>query len=114
MQRIQDDGRLAAEQVHELLRDSRVGQRWERILRSHLHEIDTHLAITPGLQDDAIVALGLLSRAPRVDDETVQAFSKVLDVLMRLGSIGLQRDVVRLRDELSLARGLTLDELLTS
>lgn len=98
--------------LHEQLKSSRVGQRWERMLRLHAHEVEAVLAVHADVRDDVSVALTLLSRGTPLDDDTTRAVERVLDDLQRHASVPLQRDITRVRDELLLGRGRTLEELL--
>lgn len=98
--------------LHEQLKASRVGQRWERMLRLHAHEVEAVLAVHVDVRQDVAHALTLLSGGEPFDLETTRALERVLDDLHRHASVPLQRDITRVRDELILARGRTLEELL--
>jgi hypothetical protein len=97
---------------HEQLKSSRVGQRWERMLRLHAHEVEAVLAVHADVRDDVAQALTLLSGGEPFDQTTTRALERVLDDLQRHASVPLQRDITRVRDELILARGRTLEEIL--
>ncbi len=102
--------------LHEKLSCSRVGLRWERILRTHAREVDILLAVHPDVREHVGDALCWLAGAGEacnpLDETTVAAVSRVLDDLQRLGTIDLQRSVSGLREELALARGRSLDDVL--
>ena len=102
----------ATSRLREQLKSSRVGQRWERMFRLHAHEIDAVLAVHADVRSDVARALTMLSDGGQVDTETTRAVDRVLDDLQRHASVPLQRDITRMRDELLLARGHTLRELL--
>jgi hypothetical protein len=84
------------------------------MLRLHAHEVDAVLTVHADVREDVRTALSLLSERTAVDDATTRAVERVLDDLQRHASVPLQRDLTRMRDELLLARGHTLTELLTS
>jgi hypothetical protein len=107
-----DQGQSATAKLHEQLRTTRVGQRWERMFRLHAHEVEAVLAVHTDVQRDAETALTLLSQAGPLDVDITQAVERVLDDLQRHASVPLQRDIIRMRDELELGRGRTLQELL--
>lgn len=113
---IGDRERGATELLHEKLTASRVGRRWERILRSHSGELDCLMAIHPDVRDhigDALCDLaGRWTDSGSLDEPTLASVSRVLDDLQRLGGIELQRAVNGLREELSMARGRRLDDVL--
>lgn len=114
MQGIGAAERQASQRLHQTLSTSPVGLRWERILRRHAPEIESLLAVDLVLRAqiaDALVRLAAATSAT-LDDDTITSVSRVLDALSRRGGIGLQRDVNCLRDELSFARGHSLQELL--
>jgi hypothetical protein len=106
----------ASSALHEKLSCSRVGQRWERILRAHTPELDGLMAVHADLRDHVVVAVRGLAESDavvaRLDDTTVGAISRVLDDLQRLGGLELQRSVTGMRDELAMARGRSLDDVL--
>jgi hypothetical protein len=104
--------RGASTRLHEQLKSSRVGQRWERMVRLHAHEVEAVLAVHADVREDVGVALALLSDGTPLDDATTRAVERVLDDLQRHASVPLQRDLTRVRDELLLARGRTLAEVL--
>jgi hypothetical protein len=106
------DERAATERLHELLQTSRVGQRWERMIRLHAHEMEAVLAVHSDVRGHVGRALTLLSEGTPLDADTSAAIGTVLDDLQRHASVPLQRDIVRMRDELMLARGRTLADLL--
>ena len=113
---ISEDGRRATRQLHETLSCSPVGMRWERILRRHAPELQGLLAVDLVLRAhvaDALVRLAECRREQCLSEETISSVSRVLDGLSRRASVELQRDIQGLRDELALARGHSLTELLT-
>src|SRR5664279_1947118 len=102
--------------LHEKFSCTRVGQRWERILRAHTPELDALMAVHTDLNDHIVQAIRNLadsgSSVSRLDDMTVAAVSRVLDDLYRLGGVELQRSVTGMREELAMSRGLSLDDVL--
>jgi len=112
MQGLGEQGRSAGERLHERLQCSRVGQRWERMVRLHAHEVDAVLAVHADVREDVERALTLLSEGGPIDSDTARAVERVLDDLQRHASVPLQRDLTRMRDEVIMGRGRTLDELL--
>jgi hypothetical protein len=109
---MRDLDRSATERLHEQLKSSRMGQRWERMARLHAHEVDAVLAVHGDVRSDVAAALALLSDGASLDDTTTRAVERVIDDLQRHASVPLQRDLTRMRDELLLARGRTLAEVL--
>jgi uncharacterized protein (UPF0371 family) len=107
-----EQGRTAGEQLHAQLQASRVGQRWERMIRLHAHEVQAVLAVHAEVRQDVEAALTLLSRCGQIDTDTTRAVERVIDDLQRHASVPLQRDLTRLRDEVALGKGRTLSELL--
>jgi hypothetical protein len=107
-----DKGMEAGARLHEQLQTSRVGQRWERMLRLHAHEIEAVLAVHPDVRQDVETALGMLSHGGALDGDTTRAVERALDDLNRHASVPLQRDVTRMRDEVQMGRGRTLEQLL--
>jgi hypothetical protein len=103
---------IATARLHEQLQGSRVGQRWERMLQRHAHEVEAVLAVHADVRGDVSVALDLLSQGAPLDQDTSRAMERVLDDLQRHASVPLQRDLTRMRDELALGRGQTLQQLL--
>ncbi len=106
----------ASSALHEKLGCTRVGQRWERILRAHTHELDGLMAIHPDLSDHVVLAVRALAGSSTsvalLDESTMLALSRVLDDLQRLGGMELQHAVGGLREELAMARGRSLDDVL--
>lgn len=102
----------ATSRLREQLKSSRVGQRWERMVRLHAHEVEAVLAVHADVRADIKKALDLLSTDTPLDADATRAVERVLDDLQRHASVPLQRDITRMRDELILARGRTLKELL--
>lgn len=116
MHGITEQGRRASAELHEQLSHSRVGLRWERIVRTHVAEIDALVAVHPDVSAHILDALARLVGAgptDELDSGTLAAAGRVLDDLDRLGGVELRRSVSGLRDELAMARGHSLTELLT-
>jgi len=106
----------ASQRLHDRLSHSRVGLRWERIFRRHEQEIESLIAVRTDVRADLWAALRRLSEAMTtgtLDDSSMAATAQALDDLERYGGIELRRDVQRLRDELSLARGHSLEQVLS-
>jgi len=112
MNGITDLDRGVTTRLHEQLQVSRTGQRWERMLRLHAHEVEAVLAVHSDIREDVAVALTLLADEAPLDGATTRAVERVFDDLQRHASVPLQRDLVRMRDELTLARGRKLAEVL--
>jgi hypothetical protein len=107
--------RRAASLLHDELCRSRVGQRWERLLRTNGAEIEALLAVHPDVRERASVALEGLAgcvHAPTLDEGALAATSCVLSDLERLGTIELRRAVGILRDELADGHGRSMAQLL--
>ena len=98
--------------LHEQFQTSRVGQRWERMLRLHAHEVEAVLAVHAEIRQDVETAIRMLAEGGQMDSDTTRALERVLDDLQRHASVPLQRDLTRMRDEVQLGRGRTLQELL--
>jgi hypothetical protein len=112
MQGLGKQTQSATSKLHEQMQSSRVGQRWERMLRLHAHEVEAVLAVHADVRADVETALELLAEDGPIDVDTVRAVERMLDDLQRHASVTLQRDITRMRDELELGRGRTLQELL--
>jgi hypothetical protein len=115
MQFMTDREIAASEQVHAQLSHSRVGLRWERIFRRHQQEIESIIAVHADVREDlwtALNRLGALAEQGPVDETFMVAAVRALDDLERHGGIALRRDAQRVRDELSLARGRSLEQVL--
>jgi hypothetical protein len=115
MQFMTDREIAASQRLHDQLADSRVGLRWERIFRRHQQEIESIIAVRPEVREDlwtALHRLGAVAPAGCLDDDFTTAAAQALDDLERYGGIALRRDVQRLRDELSLAQGRSLAQVL--
>jgi hypothetical protein len=108
-----DAGHSATVKLHEQLQSSRVGQRWERMLRLHAHEVEAVLAVHADVRQDVETALRLLCETEEFDGDTTTAVERVLDDLQRHASVPLQRDITLMRDEVALGRGRTLRDLLS-
>jgi hypothetical protein len=112
---IDEEQRRATHRLHEELCVSRVGRRWERMLRRHAGEIEALLTVDDTLRRgiaEALMRLALLQPGDVLDDATVAAAHHVLEHLQIRGGVDLQRDASCLRDELSLARGRSLAQVL--
>ncbi|WP_088317541.1 hypothetical protein [Kineosporia sp. R_H_3] len=103
--------------LHEQLRGTRAGRRWERIARAHRLEIEALAVVHPDLGARAGRAIRLLAAvagcSDHIDDTTLDAVRAVLDDLDRLGTFELRRDAQSLRDELAYVRGHSFAELIT-
>jgi len=104
--------------LHKKLNTSRVGRRWERLLRSHSHELGVLMAVHPDLREHVVEALTELADAGRtcrrLDEQTIATATRVLDDLRRLGGFELAQAAVGLCEEVDLARGYSLDDVLAS
>jgi hypothetical protein len=112
---IDEEQRRATRRLHEELGGSRVGLRWERMLRRHAGEIEALVAVDEMLRRhvcEALMRLALLQPGDVLDDATVAATHRVLEHLQIRGGVDLQRDAACLRDELSMARGRSLAQVL--
>ena len=112
---IDEEQRQATLRLHEALDGSRVGLRWERMLRRHAGEIDALVTVDGSLRRlvvEALMRLALLDERDVLDDATVTSAHRVLEQLQIRGGVTLQRDASCLRDELALARGLSLAQVL--
>ena len=112
---IDEEQRQATLRLHEALGGSRVGMRWERMLRRHAGEIDALVTVDEslrGLAVEALMRLALLADGDVLDDATAAATHRVLEQLRIRGGVDLERDASCLRDELALARGRSLAQVL--
>ena len=127
---IDEEQRQATLRLHEALGGSRVGLRWERLLRRHAGEIDALVTVDGSLRrlvvealvavdetlrrqiGEALMRLALLQSGDVLDDATAGAAHLVLEHLQIHGGVDLQRDAACLRDELSMARGRSLAQIL--
>lgn len=112
---IDEEQRRATRRLHEALGGSRVGLRWERMLRRHAGEIDALIAVDETLRrqiTEALMRLSLLRSGDVLDDATVAAGHRVLEQLQIRGGVDLQRDASCMRDELAMARGRSLAQVL--
>ncbi len=104
-------------QLHALLADSRVGRRWERMARTHAPEVMSLMAVHPDLRrhvDDALTRLAAVAGDHgTLDDATVRSATAALDDLCRLGGFDLRHAVIGVREELAMACGRGIDEVLT-
>jgi hypothetical protein len=84
--------------LHRKFGTSRVGLRWERLLRSHSHELAMLVAVHPDLREHVVEALSELAEAGRTrrpfDERTIATATRVLDDLRRLGGFELTRTAV--------------------
>ncbi len=106
--------RGASDLLHEKLSTSRLGQRWERIVLTHVREVDALMAVHPDLRRNVALALTQLAAASgsTLDDAVIGSATTVLDDLNRLGGFELKCAAVSLREELAMARGRSLDDVL--
>ena len=112
---IDEEQRRASLRLQEELGGSRVGRRWERMLRRHAGEIDALVMVDADLRreiGEALMRLALLDEGDVLDEATVTSAHRVLEQLQIRGGVSLQRDASCLRDELALARGLSLAQVL--
>ena len=112
---IDEQQRQATDRLHTALGASRVGLRWERMLRRHAGELDALVTVDEPMRRlvvDALMRLALLEDGDVLDDATVAAAHRVLEQLQIRGGVDLQRDAGCLRDELALARGRSLAQVL--
>jgi len=112
---IDEEQRQATLRLHAELGGSRVGLRWQRMLRRHAGEIEALVAVDDALRrevGEALVRLALLQPGDVLDDATVSAAHRVLEHLQIRGGVDLQRDASCLRDELTMARGRSLAQVL--
>jgi len=112
---IDEEQRQATVRLHEALGESRVGLRWERMLRRHAGEIDALVTVDESLRRlvvEALMRLALLDEGDVLDEATVASAHRVLEQLQIRGGVSLQRDASCLRDELALARGRSLAQVL--
>ena len=112
---IDEEQRQATVRLHEALGASRVGLRWERMLRRHAGELDALVTVDGSLRRlvvEALMRLALLDEGDVLDEATVTSAHRVLEQLQIRGGVSLQRDASCLRDELALARGLSLAQVL--
>ena len=112
---IDEEQRRATLRLQSELGGSRVGLRWQRMLRRHAGEIEALVAVDDMLRrevGEALVRLALLEPGDVLDHATVEAAHRVLEHLQIRGGVDLQRDASCLRDELALARGRSLSQVL--
>jgi hypothetical protein len=112
---IDEEQRQATRRLHQELGSSRVGLRWERMLRRHAGEIEALITVDELLRrqiGEALMRLALLRAGDVLDDATVAAAHRVLEHLQIRGGVDLERDASCLRDELSMARGRSLAQVL--
>jgi hypothetical protein len=105
----------ATQRLHDELARTRTGRRWERIYHAHERELDALMVVHPDVREHVLQALLLLVGATEcrsVDEATIRATSRVLDDLTRLGTTELRSTVAGLREELSMLKGGSLDDLL--
>jgi hypothetical protein len=115
MQFMTDREVAASRHLHAQLSHSRVGLRWERIFRRHRLEIESIIAVRTEVREHlwtALRGLGAVASTGCLDEAFTTKAARALDDLERYGSIALRRDVQRVRDELSLARGRSLAQVL--
>ena len=102
-------------QLRRQLATTRAGRRYQRLLHTHGPQLEFLVTVYPDVRHHVETALerllGAVGAGP-VDEDTLAATSRVLDDLDRYGDVELRGVVGQLRDELELARGRTLDEIL--
>ena len=113
---IDEEQRQATLRLHEALGTSRVGLRWERMLRRHAgrdrRPRDRRRVAAPRRRRGADAARAAGAEGDVLDDATVTSAHRVLEQLQIRGGVDLQRDASCLRDELALARGRSLAQVL--
>ena len=112
---IDEEQRRATQRLHEELGGSLVGLRWERMLRRHAGEIEALIAVDETLRrrnSEALARLALLQSGDVLDDDTAASAHRVLEHFQIRGGVDLQRDASCLGDELSMARGRSLAQIL--
>src|SRR3954467_10856440 len=100
---IDEEQRRATLRLHEELGGSRVGQRWERMLRRHAGEIEARITVDGSLRRQigtALMRLALLHPGYVLDDAPVTAAHGMLEQLQIPGGFALLLDASCLRDEL--------------
>jgi hypothetical protein len=105
----------AVRQLHDELDRTRAGRRWQRIYHAHEREVEALVLVHHDVRDhlaEAAVRLADATETRVLDPDTVRATSRVLDDLNRLGTMELRSTVACLREELSIARGGSLDDVL--
>src|SRR4051794_12373717 len=108
---IDEEQRQATLRLHEALGESRVGLRWERMLRRHAGEIDALVTVDEslrGLAVEALMRLALLADGDVLDDATVAATHRLLEQLQIRGGVDLERDASCLPHEPALRPGRRL------
>jgi hypothetical protein len=103
------------QQIRGQLASTRVGRRYQRLYTAHERQLEFLVAVHPDVRDHIITAVQEICAAgvsERLDDGTLAAASRVLDDLDRLGDVELRSIVGQLRDELVMARGRTLCQVL--
>jgi predicted short-subunit dehydrogenase-like oxidoreductase (DUF2520 family) len=94
---------------------TRPSRRYRRLYRAYRLQMHGLMRVDPVLRahvEAALQRLAATGATHRLDGDAVACADRVLDDLARLGDIDLQREVSCLREELALARGHTLEELL--
>src|SRR5918911_534569 len=112
---IDEEQRQATLRLHEALGGSRVGLRWERMLRRHAGEIDALVTVDGSLRRlvvEALMRLALLDEGDVLDEATVTSAHRVLEQLQIRGGVSLQRDASCWGGGLARARGLSLAQAL--
>jgi len=113
---LDENEREATDLLHRRLDGSRAGRRWERILRTHAYELSALMAVHPDLREHVGEAVQMLAQADTehlaLDWEVLAPVLHVLDDLQRLGSFEMQAEVAGIREELAMARGRRLADVL--
>jgi hypothetical protein len=97
------------------LADTRPSRRYRRLYHAFEPQLDWMLTVDPVLRRHVAAVLQRIAEVgltQALDGAALASARHVLDDLGRLGDVELQREVAALRDELDLARGHTLTELL--
>jgi len=102
-------------QLRRRLASTRAGRRYQRLLHAYAPQVEFLVTVYPDVREHVGTALERLlaaAEAGPLDEGTLVATSRVLDDLDRFGDVELRGLVGLLRDELELARGQTLDQIL--
>lgn len=105
----------AVSELRSELGRTRAGRRWERLYHRHEREVAALAMVHPDVRShlyEAVERLAAATHSRALDAETVRTASRVLDDLNRLGSTELRQTIATVREDLSVARGCSIDELL--
>jgi len=103
------------QQLRGQLASTRVGRRYRRLYTAHERQLEFLVAVHPDVREHINTAIQEIAAAGvsrQLDDDALAAASRVLDDLDRLGDVELRCIVGQLRDELVMARGRTLGQVL--